>query len=204
MQFNSAAQLGRSLTTSSAKATGASTADTPPTTPFTVVTRQRQKRKYVALCTIDEVLLQAVAKEPTYPGYRLVEAVLDSGAAESVSPPRLFPGPVVPSIMFKAGGSYRVANGQRVPNIGQQAVQFATDDGQVANIWFQTAEIDRPLISASALAASGNSVVFNQKGGTIIHEKSGRRTNLHKRGGIYVLHMWVRENPEQGFARPGR
>ena len=169
-----------------------------------MVTLQRQKRKYVALCTIDEVLLQAVAKEPTYPGYRLVEAVLDSGAAESVSPPRFFPGPVVPSIMFKAGGSYRVANGQRVPNIGQQAVQFATDDGQVANIWFQTAEIDRPLISASALAASGNSVVFNQKGGTIIHEKSGRRTNLHKRGGIYVLHMWVRENPEQGFARPGR
>ena len=110
----------------------------------------------------------------------------------------------MPSIMFKAGGSYRVANGQRVPNIGQQAVQFATDDGQVANIWFQTAEIDRPLISASALAASGNSVVFNQKGTTIIHEKSGRRTILHKRGGIYVLHMWVRENPEQGFARPGR
>ena len=56
-----------------------------------------------------------------------------------------------------------MANGHRVLNIGQQAVQFATDDGPAANIWFQIAEIERPLISASALAASGNSVVFNQK-----------------------------------------
>ena len=45
--------------------------------------------------------------------------VLDSGAEESVSPPRFFPGPVVPSRMSKAGGSYRVANGHSVPNVGQ-------------------------------------------------------------------------------------
>ena len=134
----------------------------------------------------------------------LVEAVLDSGAEESVSPPRFFPGPVVPSKMSQAGGSYRVANGQRVPNIGQQAVHFETDEGQAAGMMFQTAEIERPLISASQLAASGNSVVFNQQGGTIVHEKSGRRTVLHKRGGIYVLRMWVPENLEQGFAGQGR
>ena len=148
-------------------------------------------------------MLQAVAKEPAYPGYRLVEAVLDSGAEESVAPPRFFPGPIAPSQMSQAGGSYRVANGQRVPNVGQQKVQFTLDDGQPANILFQIAEIERPLISASALAANGNSVVFNHKGGAIIHDKTGRRTELHKRGGIYVLHMWVREDPEQGFARQG-
>ena len=106
--------------------------------------------------------------------------------------------------MSKAGGSYRVANGQRVPNIGQQAVHFETDEGQAAGMMFQTAEIERPLISASQMAASGNSVVFNQQGGTIVHEKSGRRTVLHKRGGIYVLRMWVPESPEQGFAGQGR
>ena len=118
---------------------------------------RKQRRKYVALCTRDEVLLQAVAKEPTRPGYRLVEAVFDSGAEESVSPPRFFPGPVVPSTMSKAGGSYRVANGHRVPNIGQQAVHFETDERQAAGIIFQTAEIERPLISAS-----GNEFVTDQ------------------------------------------
>ena len=72
---------------------------------WTTIHSKRQKRKYVALCTRDEVLLQAVAKETTRPGFKLVEAVLDSGAEESVSPPRFFPGPVVPSKMSMAGGS---------------------------------------------------------------------------------------------------
>ena len=68
---------------------------------------------------------------------------------------------------------------------------------------FQTAEIERPFISASQFATSGHIVVFKQQSGTIIHEQSGRRTVLHKRGGIYVLRMWIPENLEQGFAGPG-
>ena len=121
-----------------------------------------------------------------------------------MSPRRFFPGPVVPSRMSKAGGSYRVANGHRVPNVGQQAVYFRTDENQAAGMMFQTAEIERPLISTSQLAASGHRVVFNEKGGEIIYEKSSRHTALHKRGGIYVLRMWIPESPEQGFAGLGR
>ena len=172
---------------------------------FTLVTsRKRARRKYVALCTKDEVLLQSVAKEVERPGYRLVEAVLESGAEDSVSAPKFFPGPVVPSAMSKAGGSYRVANGQRVPNIGQQSVHFRTDEGLQAGMLFQTAEIERPLISASQLAASGNNVVFNKKGCTIVHEQSGKSTLLHKRGGIYVLRMWIPIDSDQSFPGRGR
>ena len=94
------------------------------------------------MCRRDEVLLQVVAKETTRPGFKLVEAVLDSGAEESVSPPRFFPGTVVPSKRSKAGGSYRVANGHRVPNIGLQAVHFRADENQAAGMMFQTAEIE--------------------------------------------------------------
>ena len=163
-----------------------------------------RRRKYISLCLKDEVLLQAVAKDLTYPGFKLVEGVLDSGAEESVSPPRYFPGPVTPSAMSKAQGSYRVADGHRVPNIGQQKVHFRTDEDHPAGLLFQTAEIERPLISASQLAAAGNQVVFSKRGGEIIHEKTGRRTKLHKRGGIYVLRMWIPVKPTVGFAGPGR
>ena len=173
---------------------------------FTPVRRRKKtRRKYVALCTIDEVSLQSVAKETERPGYKLVEAVLDSGAEESVSPAKSFPGrPVVPSAMSRAGGSYRVANGQRVPNIGQQSVHFQTDEGFPGGLLFQTANIERPLISASQLAASGNNVVFSKTGGTIVHEQSGRRTTLHKRGGIYVLRMWLPTDPDPSFPGRGR
>ena len=77
-----------------------------------------RRRKYISLCLKDEVLLQAMAKEVTYLGLKLEEGVLDSWAEESVSPPRYFPEPVTPSPMSKAQGSYRVADGHRVPNIG--------------------------------------------------------------------------------------
>ena len=69
---------------------------------------------------------------------------------------------------------------------------------------FQTSEIERPLISASQLAAFGNNVIFNKAGGTIVHEQSGRKTLLHKRGGIYVLRMWIPTSPAQGFAGRGQ
>ena len=83
-------------------------------------------------------------------------------------------------------------------------MHFRKDENQAAGMMFQTAEIERPLVLASQLAASGHRVVFNEKGCEIVHEKSGRRTALHKRGGIYVLRTWIPESPDQGFAGPGR
>ena len=58
---------------------------------------------------------------------RLVEAVVDSGAEESVIGPGIFPGEVVPSAMSKSGRRYRAANGARIPNLGQLDVFFHTD-----------------------------------------------------------------------------
>ena len=45
---------------------------------------KKKKREYVALCIRNEVPLEAVIKKLTRPSYRLVEAVLDLGAEESV------------------------------------------------------------------------------------------------------------------------
>ena len=106
--------------------------------------------------------------------------------------------------MSKAQGYYRVANGQRVPNIGQQKVYFQHDNGLNGGIHFQTAKIERPLVSASALAASGHSIVFNKTGGSIVHDKSCKETPLYKRGGIYVLRMWIPTNSDQSFTGRGR
>jgi hypothetical protein len=135
--------------------------------------------------------------------YRLVEAVVDSGAEESVAPPKLFPGEVKPSPMSRAGGKYRAANGARIPNLGQQKVLFKNDEGQQCGTSFQIADVERPLISASQLAASGNSVVIDKKGGKIVNEKTGKIMQLQKRGGVYVLRMWIAsETP--GFPGQGK
>jgi hypothetical protein len=71
----------------------------------------------------------AVAKLEADGNTRVIEAVLDSCAEESVAPPGCFPGAVVPSRMSRAGGKYRAANGARIPNLGQVKVPFVNEDG---------------------------------------------------------------------------
>ena len=56
-------------------------------------------------------LVGAVAREGG-----VLEAVVDSGAEESVAPPGFFAAEMVPSPMSKAGGKYRAANGTRIRN----------------------------------------------------------------------------------------
>jgi hypothetical protein len=135
---------------------------------------------------------------------RVIAAVVDSGAEESVAPPGCFPGAVVPSRISRAGGKYRAANGARIPNLGQVKVPFMNEDGGKCGIVFQVAEVERPLISATQLAASGNAVIIDGKGARIMNLKTKKVMHLVKRGGVYVLHMRVKANPAPGFPGPGR
>ena len=93
--------------------------------------------------------------------------------------------------MSKAGACYRTASGAPIPNLGEQDVHFLTNEGYVAEIPFQLADIERPLIAVSALAKAGNVVELGNDGGTIKHSSTGRVTNIERRGGTYVLRMWV-------------
>ena len=137
---------------------------------------------------------------------KLVEGVVDSGAEESVTNKGVFPGKVLPSAMSKAGRRYRAANGSRIPNLGQQDVEFRTDEGFGCGIPFQVAEVERPLKAASQLAACGNKVVFEKSGGYVENMATGKNIALKKKGGVYVLRMWVAASDEEasGFTRPGR
>ena len=166
---------------------------------------QKQRRMYMRLALIikDEVLITAVAKDSVRNGFSMVEGMLDFGAEESVAPPRIFPRPTVLSAMSKAGGRYRVAGCQRVPNISHQAVRFRTKEDLAKCVQCQTAEIERSLVSVSQPAAAGNRVIFTHEGGEIINKKTGKFKALHEHGGIYVPRMWIPFNPP-GFLGHGR
>jgi hypothetical protein len=147
----------------------------------------------------------AVAKEAEMKGKaKVVEAVVDSGAEESVAPPGVFPGPVVPSAMSRAGGRYRAANGARIPNLGQTTVKFRNDAGDSCATIFQIAEVERPLLSATQLAASGNTVQIDKNGGRIVCDKTGCSMALVRRSGVFVLRLHVVTDSASGFPRQGR
>ena len=73
---------------------------------------------------------------------------------------------------------------------------------------FQLADVERPLLAVSSLAAAGNQVILNDHGGGI-RNPGGRETRIQRRGGTYILRMWVPDpRPSSStaapFTRPGR
>ena len=126
----------------------------------------------------------------------VIEVVVDSGAEDSVTPPNLFPGEVLPSPMSRAGRSYRAANGSPIPNLGQLVAHFKDPDGRACGIPFQVAEVERPLLSVSRLAEAGCQVSFKDHSGEILHVATGRKLPLVRRGGVYLLQL-------RGISSPG-
>ncbi len=63
------------------------------------------------------------------PEVKVIEAVVDSGAEDSVTPPGVFEGAVVPSLMSKEGRRYRAANGSPIPNLGRPSPSSTTPRG---------------------------------------------------------------------------
>jgi hypothetical protein len=135
-------------------------------------------------------------------GGRVVEAVVDSGAVHSVAPPMRFPGPMSPSPWSRAGRGYRAANGTGIKNLGQVQVAFGTTEGHKCRIPFQVAEVEQPLLSVAHLTAAGNKVELGASDGRIINIKTGRTIALEKRGGVYLLKMFVADAPLP-FGRQG-
>ena len=146
------------------------------------------------------------------PGARLIEAIVGSGAVNSVTPPGIFDAKVLPSEMSKAGRKYRGPDGSRIPNFGQQEVAFATDEGHKCGLTMQVADVERPLVAVSHLSEAGNDVSLGKNGGKIVNLKTKRTIAVARKGNLYVLRMWVnaKEGVESGkgaasgFTRLGR
>ena len=136
-----------------------------------------------------EELLAAVSGD-AHAGH-VVEAVVDSGAVHSVTPPGLFPGPTVPSPWSRAGRGYRAANGTGIKNLGQISVKFATAEGDKCSIPFQVAEVDQPLLSVAHLTGAGNRVELGHTSGRVVNLKTGRTIALERRGGVYIMRVYI-------------
>ena len=166
---------------------------------------RREARRLLAPLYCDECGMcegGLVAPVMADPSMRIVEAVVDSGAEESVAPPGIFPEAVEPSLMSRAGKGYRAANGSALPNLGQLVAHFQEAEGRAGGIPVQVAKVERPLISVSRLAAVGCKVSFQGDAGEILHVSSGRRLPLFRRSGVYALEMRVRS--ERGGSRGRR
>ena len=128
------------------------------------------------------------------PGFQIVEAVFDTGAFKSCTPPNLFPGKVRASKMSKAGKGFAGPDKSPIPNLGEQDCEFLIEDGSQAGMILQVAPIDRILIAGADVSRKGDTKVeLLKEGGSIINMRTNKMIPLHRRGnadgGVYTMRL---------------
>ena len=132
--------------------------------------------------------------------WELLDMLVDSGASETVVPPQAVSSvEVVPSDASRRGVMYEVANGSRIPNLGEKSFRASTEAGQLRDLTAQVAETNRPLMSVSRLVAAGNTVVFSPSE-SFIQDEAGGKIQLEAANGMYSIKLWVAAAKRQGQA----
>ena len=123
--------------------------------------------------------------------YRMIHAILDSGASESVMPPGILTDyPKAEGKAFQDSVKYTTADGGIIPNQGERLISFFSREQTPCKVRFQITDVKRPLLAVSALTASGHTVEFNDDGGKV-RLTNGKEIGFIKQNGVYLLEMWV-------------
>ena len=100
------------------------------------------------------------------------------------------------------GQAYIAAGHERIPNLGQQTLNVVTNEGYETQTVYQIAEVTRPLTAVGTTCDKGNLVVYGPNGGCIYNLVTGIQTDFTRRGGIYELDLWLRNNQQSSGDEP--
>ena len=130
-----------------------------------------------------------------------VDSVMDSGASAPVAPSTMCPNvKVEDSAGSLRGQTYTSASKHKLLNKGQQSIHACTEEGYFMDVMFQIADVTKPLVSVSALCERGNRVIFGRSGGVVQNLKTGQEIPFYRKNGIYILSMWLLDEPQETAA----
>ena len=150
------------------------------------IQEERNVKNLAALSTIEPSVLNGV-----FEGWEEIEFTVDSGASETViSEEMLQSVETKESPASRRGVEYEVANGVRIPNLGQKEFKAQTSDGTQKILTAQVCEVSKALLSVKKVVAAGNRVIFSPEQAYIENISTGKRLNMQNNGGMYTLKMW--------------
>jgi hypothetical protein len=101
-----------------------------------------------------------------------------------------------------------VANGDKIPNLGQKLLPVVTDEGSLRGVLAQVADVSGALTSARAMNESGHVVVIDGEDSFVLNKMTGEVNAIEDDGTSYNFDMWIcppeelNELPAQDFAWP--
>ena len=128
-----------------------------------------------------------------------IRTVMDSGAADSVAPPSMAPKVAIhESPGSKRGQCYVSAGAGRMPNMGQMVLKIQTNEGRDTTVFYQIVEVSVHLSAVSATCDRGSWVVYTPQGGFIMNCQTRKRTSFERKGGMYELDLWIKDEDMLG------
>jgi len=125
-------------------------------------------------------------------GRRIVEVTMDSGAAATVVPRGTSIAKLGP-VTRENCKNFRVANGSRIPNLGEQFITGKTSNGRDIKFRAQVADVTKPLASVHEMVESGCTVVFAKDRSYIRSDASGKEIDMRAKNGQFVLDVHMDE-----------
>ena len=123
-----------------------------------------------------------------------IELAVDSGASETVVNEDMLKSVMTQdSAASKRGVEYEVANGVRIPNLGEKRFVGTSDEGISRRLTAQVCDVNKALLSVSKVTRSGSRVIFDADGSYIEDKNSGERMHLVEKNGMYMLNLWTKK-----------
>ena len=139
----------------------------------------------------DKPIMQMKESE-TQSQWKRIEAAIDSGAVDIVANPKDFPGVEVEATEESRSGEHWVcAGGKRIPKLGRFKIEWWTNDGMKKRTTAQAGSVQKTLISVSKLNEAGYEAHLTKNRPRLINVKSREVIELKKKGGMFILDMWV-------------
>jgi hypothetical protein len=111
------------------------------------------------------IIPEGVNAVKTRDEWECIELAVDSGATETVvGEDMLTDIETKEGWASKHGVQYEVANGERIPNVGEKKFQGITEHGLARNITAQVCDVNKALLSVKKIIAAGNRVTFDEEG----------------------------------------
>ena len=126
-----------------------------------------------------------------------IELAVDSGATETVVNEDMLPDvETKEGAASRRGVEYEVANGEKIPNLGEKKFRGTTSEGKSRNITAQVCDVNKALLSVKKVMAAGNRVVFDSEGSFIEDKVTKDKMWMTEEKGMFLIKMWV---PRTGF-----
>ena len=141
----------------------------------------------------------------TQEGERWVTVGVDSGAAATVVPAKLFADyPLVENEMSRSGACYVTANGMKVRNHGTRSL-IGTVNGVRRGLRASAADVTKALASVSDMVDQGHVVVFSKDRSFAHNPKTKETLEFRRRNRVFEFDMKIEQYSgagRSGFTRP--